>query len=194
MAGQKSRQEEVSMKKILVLLALCAVTLAGACGKKEQATAAHSSPGGSASSSAGVPGGTEGLVSDQALVDGTLVDVSHSKWDGGRSADLFDADPGTLARTEHANPAIIALRLPEPRPLKGVSLTTGGMDAGLTVIVQPKGGAPKTYTKEFRHQPADPTFGLDFDTGSTPIESVRIEIKDLNGGDGHIHIRTVKLL
>jgi hypothetical protein len=42
--------------------------------------------------------------------------------------------------------------------------------------------------------PADPTFGLDFDTGSTPIESLRIEIKDLNGGDGHIHIRTLKLL
>lgn len=182
------------MKRTLVLLALGAVTMAAGCGKKEQAIAARGSAPDSASSSTGVPGGTEGLVSDQALVDGTLADVSHSKWDGGRSADLFDGDPATLARTEHANPAIIALRLPEPRPLKGVSVTTGGMDAELTVIVQPKGGAPKTYKKEFRHQPPDPTFGLDFDTGSTPIESVRIEIKDLNGGDGHIHIRTLKLL
>lgn len=177
------------MKRILVVLALCAGISAAACGKKEQAAGATGS-----SSTVGVPGGTEGLVSDQALVDGSLTDVSHSKWDGGRTADLFDSDPGSLARTEKANPAIIALRLPEPRPLKGVSLTTGGMEALLTVIVQPKGGAPKTYTKEFRHMAADPTFGLDFDTGSTPIESLRIEIKDLNGGDGHIHIRTLRLL
>ena len=67
------------MKRILVLLALCAVTMAGACGKKEQ-TIRGSAPD-SGSSSAGVPGGTESLVSDQALVEGTLADVSHSKWD-----------------------------------------------------------------------------------------------------------------
>ena len=182
------------MKRIAVALALGALAIASACGKKEQPVAARGSADATTAASGSVPGGTEGLVTDQALVDGTLADVSHSKWDGGRTADLFDADPATLARTEKANPAIVAIRLPEPRPLKGISLTTGGMDAGLTVIVQPKGGAAKTYTKEFRHMPPDPTFGLDFDTGSTPIESIRIEIKDLNGGDGHIHIRTVKLL
>jgi hypothetical protein len=179
------------MKRILVVLALCAAMTAAACGKKEQPGAARATGSGS---TAPVPGGTEGLVSDQALLDGSLTDVSHSKWDGGRTADLFDNDPGWIARTEKANPAIISLRLPEPRPLKGISLTTGGMEALLTVIVQPQGGAPKTYTKEFRHMAADPTFGLDFDTGSTPIESLRVEIKDLNGGDGHIHIRTLRLL
>ena len=40
----------------------------------------------------------------------------------------------------------------------------------------------------------DPTLELAFDTGSTPIESIRVEIKDVHGGDGHIHIRTVKIL
>jgi hypothetical protein len=68
------------------------------------------------------------------------------------------------------------------------------MDVGLTVVVKPQGEAAKTYTKEFRGMPPDPTVSLDFDTGKTPIESVRVEIKNLNGGDGHIHIRTLQLL
>jgi hypothetical protein len=179
------------MKTILVALVLPAVLLTTACGKKEQ-TASRGTP---SEGSAGVmPGGTDGLVTDKALVDGSLAEVAHSKWDGGRTADLFDTDPGTLARTEKANPAVVALQLPEARPLKGISVTVGGMEAALTVVVQPRGGAAKSYTKEFRHMGPDPTLAMDFDTGSTPIESVRIEIKDITGGDGHIHIRTVKLL
>jgi hypothetical protein len=135
------------------------------------------------------------LVLDKALVDGSLVSVSHSEWDAGRTADLFDGNPATMARTANANPAILEIRLREPRPLKGISLTTGGMEAGLTVVVRPAGGAaPRTFAREFRKMPRDPTFGLDFDTGSARIESIRVELKDLSGGDGHIHIRSLQLL
>lgn len=134
------------------------------------------------------------LVADKALVDGSLVSVSHSEWDAGRTADLFDGNPATMARTENANPAILEIRLPQPRPLKGISLTTGGMEAALKVVVRPAGGAaPTSYAREFRGMPPDPTFGLDFDTGSARIEFVRVELKDLSGGDGHIHIRSLQL-
>jgi hypothetical protein len=180
-------------KSILVLLAAAPILVAAACKKSEApvpGTASEkSAPPAAASGAAG-----DGLVTDKALVDGHLAEIRHSKWDGGQSSDLFDEDPKTLARTEKANPAIVEVLLPNPRPLKGVSITTGGMDVGLTVVVKPQGAAPKTYTKEFRQMKPDPTFGLDFDTGTAPIESVRVEIKDLNGGDGHIHIRTLKLL
>ena len=67
----------------------------------------------------------------------------------------------------------------------------GGAEFKVTAIVTPAGGgAPKTYTKEFRNTGADPELALDFDTGSQPIESLRIEIFDLDSVDGHIHIRT----
>ena len=135
-----------------------------------------------------------GLVSDKALVDGHLVLVAHSKWDGGQTSDLFDTNPVSLARTEKANPAILELRLPEARPLGGVTLKMGGAEFKVTAIVTPAGGgAPKTYTREFRNTGADPELALDFDTGSQPIESLRIEIFDLDSVDGHIHIRTLKL-
>jgi len=186
-----------SIKRISALGIFAALLLVPACKKDERASAPAPEPGAasstSASASAPAAPPANGLVTDKALMDGHLVEVSHSKWDGGQTSDLFDTNKDSLARTEKANPAIVEIRLPEPRPLKGVSVTTGGMDVALTVMVQPATGAAKTYTKEFRQMPPDPTFGLDFDTGAAPVQSVRIEIKDLNGGDGHIHIRTIKL-
>jgi hypothetical protein len=155
-----------------------AVVLCLSCGKKE------------ASAPAAGPGG---LVTDHVTMEGQPLEVRHSKWDMGQSSDMFDADPKTLARTENANPAVVDIAFPSPRSLKGISLTTATMDIGLTVTVKPRSGAAKTYAKEFRGLGPDPTFGLDFDTGSTPIESIHVEIKNLNGGDGHIHIRTLKL-
>jgi hypothetical protein len=134
------------------------------------------------------------LVTDKALVDGHLVRVTHSKWDGGQSADLFDTDPKTLARTENANPAVLEFELPTPRPLKSISITMGGANFKLDVVARSAGGGPEhRFVKEFRGLGPDPTLTLDFDTGQTPIASLRAEILDLDGGDGHIHIRTVKL-
>jgi hypothetical protein len=182
------------MKRILAALALglCLASLA-ACKKSE--TNASASGVASASESAPAAAGYKpGLVTDKALVDGRMTEIVHSKWDGGQSADLFDGKPETLARTENANPAVVELHAPAPRPLKGVSITTGSMDLGVTVVVKPQGGESKTYTKEFRNMPPDPTVNIDFDTGKAPVESVRVEIKNLNGGDGHIHIRTIQLL
>jgi hypothetical protein len=181
------------MKRIRVVLALalCLAPLL-ACRKSETPAGASSAPGGPASPAASE---APGLVTDKALVDGRMTEIVHSKWDAGQTPDLFDGNPETLARTENANPAIVELHAPAPRSLKGVSVTTGSMDVGVTVVVKPQGGGPpKTYSKELRNQPPDPTVTLDFDTGETPIESVRVEIRNLNGGDGHIHIRTIQLL
>ncbi len=178
------------MRRILVALVLGMTVVGAGCKTKEE-------PGAAAAGGPGAPApaaDTSGLVMDKILVDGHLTEVAHSKFDGGQTVDLFDADPLTLARTENANPAILEIKLLEPRPLKGISLTTATMDVGLTATLRPQGGgAAKTYTKEFRQLPTDPTFNMDFDMGSTPIASLRVEVKNLNGGDGHIHLRTVKL-
>ena len=166
-------------KRILTGLSMGIALAGAACARRE------------ASAPAPVAGG---LVTDKALVEGHLTEIAHSKWDGGQTSDLFDADPKTLARTEDANPAILEFRLPEPRPLKGISITLGGTDYAVTATLQPQGGGPaKTYSREFRQMKPDPTLDLDFDTGAEPIAALRVEIQDLQGGDGHIHIRTVKL-
>ncbi len=181
------------MKRVPTIVLALGLALPAACRRAEPpAPSAAASPAQAAALPA--PAGA-GLVTDKALVDGHLSEVSHSKWDGGQTSDLFDDDANTMARTENANPAILELRFPTPRPVTGIAITTGGTDYAVTVTLHPQGGGtPKTYTKEFLQMKPDPTLGLSFDTGTTPIESIRVEIKDVHGGDGHIHIRTVKIL
>ncbi len=189
----------MSRSRCVALMAGCGLALAlSACAKRESAA-----PDGAAASAAPAeaPAGAQSaptaspLVTDKALVDGHLVRVTHSKWDGGQSADLFDTDPKTLARTENANPAVLEFELPTPRALDGISVTMGGSNFKLEVVARPAdGAAPRTFSKEYRGLGPDPTLTLDFDTGQTPIASLRVEILNLDGGDGHIHIRTVKLL
>src|SRR5262245_49246213 len=118
------------MKRISAAWILAALVLAPACRKGEKAAAA--SPAGSEAAPAAAaeptaaPAPKGGMVTDKALMDGHLVEVIHSRWDGGQTSDMFDTNKDSLARTENANPAVIEIKLPEPRPLKGVTLTTGG--------------------------------------------------------------------
>ena len=178
--------------RVLSALLLVGLTMTvSAC--RQKASAAAGAPVSSAAA-AGKPAAPGALVTDKALVDGHLVTVAHSKWDGGQTSDMFDTNPASMARTERANPAILEFRLPEARALAGVSIKMGGADFRVTVTATPAGGgAPKTYRKEFRNTGADPVLDVDFDTGSQPIEALHIELFDLDSDDGHIHIRTVTL-
>ena len=185
----------LSLAALWALSALSAFS--SACARKEAAAApapapAASSASGDISKPAEAPGA---LVTEKALVDGHLTQVAHSKWDGGQTSDMFDTNTVTMARTENANPAILALKLPEARPLRGLELVMGGAEFRVTAVLTPAGGgAPKTFSKDFRNTGADPKLDLEFDTGKQPIESLKIEILDLDSNDGHIHIRTLRLL
>ena len=185
---------------VLSLAALCSLAtlsiLSMACGRKEAAAAPAPAPAAAAPAEASKPAEAPGaLVTEKALVDGHLTQVTHSKWDGGQTSDMFDTNTVTMARTEKANPAILELKLPEARPLRGLELVMGGAEFRVTAVLTPAGGgAPKTFSRDFRNTGADPKLDLDFDTGKQPIESVKIEILDLDSDDGHIHIRTLKLL
>jgi hypothetical protein len=182
--------EDVSTRGLTALVLTLAIA-SPACARKEDAAGV----GAPDSLDVGKTGArSESLVDDKALVDGHLVLVSHSKWDGGQTSDLFDTNPVTMARTEAANPAILEFRVPEARPLGGISIQMGGAEFRVTATLKPAaGGTPRTYTKEFRNSGPDPELQIDFDTGAERIESLRVEILDLDSDDGHIHIRTVRL-
>lgn len=184
----------------LFVCACLSLSLAAGCRKQEQAQTPAAAPGTSGaaaptSAAQPAPGPTadSDLVVDKVLVDRQTIEVAHSKFDGGRSEDLFDTDTSTLARTENANPATVELRYPAPRTVKTVTVTTGSMDVGLTVTVTPEQGQPKVFSKEYRQLPNDPTVTLALDPGGISAKKIRVEIKNLNGGDGHIHIRTLKV-
>ena len=195
------KMEEMMIHARILRWLVCALAglslLATGCRKSEQAPApAGSAPVAAAPATAPPPPGPTAdndLVVDKLVVDKQTVDVAHSKFDGGRSEDIFDSDSTTLARTENANPATVELRYSTPRPVKSVTATTGTMDVGLTVTVTPEQGEPKVFTKEWRQLPNDPTVTLELDPKGIVAKKVRVDIKNLNGGDGHIHIRTLKV-
>jgi len=142
-----------------------------------------------------VPDGNPAPMVKHVLdIDGQSVTVEHSQLDIGRVEDLFDDKLDTLARTTRANPAVFVFTFSKPRPVKGVEVTTASMDISLTCVVTPASGGEKTFSQVFHGLPADPTVKLEFPGISGPVQQVRVEIGNPAGGDGHIHVRTLKFL
>ncbi|HTY41723.1 MAG TPA: hypothetical protein VMH79_07620 [Thermoanaerobaculia bacterium] len=143
-----------------------------------------------------MPGGENPapMVRDVLDIDGQSVTVEHSALDIGRVNDLFDDKPDTLARTTKANPAVYVFTFSKPRTLKGIEVTTATMDVSLRCVATLAAGGEKTFSEVYRGQPADPTVKLEFPGLSGPVQTLRVDIGNPAGGDGHIHVRTVKFL
>ena len=133
------------------------------------------------------------LEADEVRIDGQVVKSRHSVFDMGRISSVFDGDWNNLARTTPTKTAVIELVFPAPRRLKAMRMKTAAMDVGLTVrLFGPNQTEPRVYTKQLTHVTTEPTVDLEFKDFSGPVEKVRIELKDLAGGDGHIHIREIQ--
>jgi hypothetical protein len=133
------------------------------------------------------------LVEEQVAIAGETVRVSHSKFDGGDTAYLFDGDPASLARTEMANPAVVVLEFPKAHRFRRLLLTTGSMQSDLAVTVS-GAGREETIRRTFTGLPDDPTLDVELpDVGGT--RRVRIEVKDRNAEEpSKIHLREVRLV
>jgi hypothetical protein len=134
-------------------------------------------------------------VIEEFILNGETVTIAHTRFDIGELHDLFDADAFTLVRTQGINPAVIEVTFSQPRPLAGLSLTTGTKDFNLTAQLFAQGASePVTYTQAYRSPPPDPTVELDFDDAPGPVSRIRIEVEELTtGDDAHVHIRDLVL-
>ena len=94
------------------------------------------------------------LVSESVSVGGETLSVAHSAFDMGELEHLFDGDPAPLVRTEQANPAVLVVDFPAPRPWRGFRLTTGCLDFDLKVTVSGPAGETSA-SREFRNLPPD---------------------------------------
>ncbi|HEX7580453.1 MAG TPA: hypothetical protein VF580_10665, partial [Thermoanaerobaculia bacterium] len=125
-------------------------------------------------------------------IDGVLVDVTHPKFDLGQLLDLFDGKRETMARTENATTAVIDLAFQGTKKAAGVDVITGTMDVGLKVTLTLVGKAePLVLSKTMVQQTTEPVVSLDFG-GVQEFKRAKVEVTNLNRGDGHIHIYEVK--
>jgi hypothetical protein len=119
----------------------------------------------------------------------------HSKFDIGTLTDLFDNDSFTLVRGAVDNPVIIEITWPEPRPLTGITLTTGTMNFNATITLTLANGEMQTYQRDYLNTGNDPVNDFAFEPAPTqPVKTLHVELKDLNAnGDAHIHVRDIQL-
>ncbi len=134
------------------------------------------------------------LVEEEVSIGGEAVKVSHSVFDEGQYArHLFDGDDDSLVRTEEANPAVVLVEFPSPRPLRHLSLTTGSMDMEVTVeVAGPSGKA--SFARTYSGLPRDPTVEIDLPSVGGDVASVRITVRDIHAEEPqNVHLREVRL-
>lgn len=140
--------------------------------------------------------GAQLLDYDSASVNGTTIGVRHSSLDIGSVGEMFDGDRETLARGNDANPMVIELRFPHPRPLNSIGLDLATMPhVKITVRVTAEDNTVTTTTKEFVDLPVDPHVDLPIQ-GGQHITVVRLDIEDKlpEPAEGyHIHVRELQL-
>ena len=129
-------------------------------------------------------------VTEPGALDGAAVTVSHTRFEAGQLADLFDGDAFTLVRHIAGNPVRYEFVFDTPRPVGGLAADFGTMDFALTVTLTPPDGAPVVYEQEFRALGPDPHIDMPFPDAPPLVATLTLEIRDLNAGeDVKIHVR-----
>ena len=129
-------------------------------------------------------------VTETGTLDGAPVTVTHTRFEAGQLADLFDGDAFTLVRHIAGNPVRYEIVFDAPRPVGGLAADFGTMDFALTVTLTPPGGAPVDYEQEFRGLDPDPHITMPFPDAPPLVSSLTLAIRDLNAGeDVKIHVR-----
>ena len=131
-----------------------------------------------------------------ALADGSIT-VTHTRFEAGQLFDLFDGDTFTLVRHIAGNPVHYEIVFEQPRPVTGLEVDLGTMDAALTVTLTPPPGAPgeaTTYTADFIGLGRDPHIAMSFPDAPPLVGALTLELRDINAGeDVKIHVRELRI-
>jgi hypothetical protein len=136
-------------------------------------------------------------VTENVVIGGEEVVVTHSRFDGGSAQALFDGDTFTVARTQEANPGLYDLTFPSAHAFRGLRLVMGSHKFAVTVRLYEDADSPAvaTYTQQYPDPGPDPTVELTFPDAPAGVRKVSIEIQvPTPGFDGHLHVREMKLL
>jgi hypothetical protein len=134
------------------------------------------------------------MVPDTARINGIAVEGETSRLDMGGLQQAFDNDPGTVIRSEEANPLVVEVKFQKPIPVKTITATIGGGATELVVYAQAVDGI-RTYTSgitltesaQIRKVQLPVKLGED-------VSRLRFEIRTVRDGEPtHVHLWDIKL-
>lgn len=134
-------------------------------------------------------------VIDNAVLNGETVQVIHSQFDSGGVKDLFDGDNFTLARGREANPLLIEIDYPTPRPITSLFAAFGRMRSNIVVsLYPPDSNEPTIYTNRDERDEGIPEITMEFPGAPPLVERVKVEIEHLDSpGEAKVHVRELQL-
>lgn len=134
-------------------------------------------------------------VTEEVVVRGAAVRLTHSPFDIGSPKDLFDGDTGTLVRGLEANPLVLDFAFPSPRSVGSLTATFGSMNFSVEASVWDEGEEkPRVFSRTFRDLPLDPTVRIPLDGPHPRVSRLRLSIRQLGAGESaHIHVREIDL-
>ena len=134
------------------------------------------------------------LQTEEALLDGELVEIRYSTLDIGTIEQAFDEDSNTLLRTWEANPMVIEMDFPGQRSLSGIGLVIGSAQIEVTLhLYDLAHSQPLVITEILRGSVQHPGVELQFQQ-PYPAQRLRLELRDVNQGEpGHVHVWEIDL-
>lgn len=174
---------------------LCLVIMVGGCGRKEGGPAPPGPSGQAVDAQPGKAPVPTSAPRPLAIVKvlGQDVQVEYPDLDLGDINAAFDGDKENFARTRSATTAVFLLDFPKPVHPRELYVKTAMMNVGITARFYPEGTTePKNYYAEMKDNKVEPMVKLSFDAGDPPAKRIAIEVKNLDGGDGHIHVRDIE--
>jgi hypothetical protein len=130
-----------------------------------------------------------------ALLEETVVlpdgpaQIRYSMLDMGEARSVFDGDEFSVARTLEANPFVLEVIFPDPRPLNGFDIVIGAANGELrTYLYASTEAEPVEVIRPFSGSIENPRTSVSFGETIT-AEMVRIEVHDYTQGEiGHVHV------
>ena len=114
----------------------------------------------------------------KVVAAGQRLVVRHSIIDSGSAEGLFDGDVGTLLRGLEANPFVLEIEFPRPRPMKTLALDLGRMDGEIRVEIFPEEGSSRRFARSVQNRMEDTH--QEFSFGDTPVsvKKIRVEVEE----------------
>ncbi len=134
-------------------------------------------------------------VTEVIKVNGENTTLTHSQFDSGSAQNMFDGDSYTLARGREANPLLLDIEFPTPRPLSQLRASFGQMSFTITVsLYAPNSDQPVVYSQTDRTNAPIPEVTIDFENPPAEVQRVKIEIEHLDSpGEAKIHVRELEI-